>query len=67
MPPKVRDAIRLIERDGWYLARTRGSYRQFHHPDKRGTVTIAGRRSKDLSPAMRASIVKQAGLEKGAL
>lgn len=67
MPPKVRDAIRLVERDGWYLVRTRGSHRQFHHPDKRGTVTIAGRRSKDLSPTMRTSIVKQAGLEKGAL
>ena len=67
MPPKVRDAIRLIERDGWYLVRTRGSHRQFHHPAKRGTVTIAGSRSKDLSPAMRTSIVKQAGLEKGTL
>jgi hypothetical protein len=26
---KVRDAIKLIESDGWYLARTRGSHRQF--------------------------------------
>ncbi len=67
MPPKVRDAIRLVERDGWYLARTRGSHRHYHHPDKPGTVTIAGRPSKDLSPGMRASITKQAGLEKGTL
>jgi predicted RNA binding protein YcfA (HicA-like mRNA interferase family) len=39
---KVRDAIKLIESDGWYLARTRGSHRQFKHPKKRGLVTIAG-------------------------
>ena len=65
--PKVRDAIRIVQRDGWYLVRTRGSHRQYHHPEKRGTVTIAGRMSKDLSPAMRDSIAEQAGLDKGAL
>ena len=65
--PKVRDAIRVVERDGWYHVRTRGSHRHFCHSVKPGTVTIAGRMSKDLSPKMRDSIVKQAGLEKGAL
>ena len=29
---KVRDAIRLVEQDGWYHVRTRGSHRQFRHP-----------------------------------
>ena len=47
--------------------RTRGSHRQFCHPEKPGTVTIAGRMSKELSPKMRDSILKQAGIEKGAL
>ncbi|WP_419933104.1 type II toxin-antitoxin system HicA family toxin [Candidatus Poriferisodalis sp.] len=27
-------------RDGWAHARTRGSHRQFRHPDKPGAVTI---------------------------
>ena len=45
--PKVRDAIRLVERDGWSLMRTRGSHRQYRHPDKSGTVTIAGRPGDD--------------------
>ena len=67
MPPKVRDAIRVVQRDGWYLVRTRGSHRHFKHSTKPGTVTIAGRMSKDLSPAMQDSILKQAALEKGAL
>ena len=47
--------------------RTRGSHRPFCHPEKPGTVTIAGRMSKELSPRMRDSILKPAGLEKGAL
>ena len=40
--PKVRDAIQLVEEDGWQLARTRGSHRQFKHLTKRddGSVYI---------------------------
>jgi predicted RNA binding protein YcfA (HicA-like mRNA interferase family) len=29
---KVRELIRLIEDDGWFLVRTRGSHRQFTTP-----------------------------------
>jgi predicted RNA binding protein YcfA (HicA-like mRNA interferase family) len=59
---KVKDAIRLIEDVGWRLVRTRGSHRQFKHPNKPGLVTIAGRPSADLTPATAASILRQAGL-----
>ncbi|MDE2900719.1 MAG: type II toxin-antitoxin system HicA family toxin [Chloroflexota bacterium] len=57
---KVREAIRIVEQDGWYHVRTRGSHRHFHHPTKPGTVTIAGRPSKDLDPKTWESILKQA-------
>ncbi|MDA0264681.1 MAG: type II toxin-antitoxin system HicA family toxin [Chloroflexi bacterium] len=60
--PKVRDAIRAIQQDGWYLARTKGSHRQYKHPVKLGLVTIAGAMSHDLPPGTWNSIVKQAGL-----
>jgi predicted RNA binding protein YcfA (HicA-like mRNA interferase family) len=50
MPAKVREAIRLIEQDGWRLIETRGSHRQFKHPQKPGRVTIAGKLSADLAP-----------------
>ncbi|MBK6317285.1 MAG: type II toxin-antitoxin system HicA family toxin [Dehalococcoidia bacterium] len=40
--PKVRDAVRMIEDDGWHLLRTRGSHRQFVHPAKPGVVTVPG-------------------------
>jgi predicted RNA binding protein YcfA (HicA-like mRNA interferase family) len=63
MPTKVKDAIALIEQDGWRLAATRGSHRQFKHPVKAGRVTIAGKLSDDLAPGTFASILKQAGLK----
>jgi len=31
---KIRAVVRLIEDDGWYLARTEGSHRQYKHPVK---------------------------------
>jgi predicted RNA binding protein YcfA (HicA-like mRNA interferase family) len=60
---KVRDAIRLIEDDGWFQVATRGSHRQFKHPEKPGRVTIAGKPSDDLAPGTFNSILKQAGLK----
>lgn len=59
---KVREVIKLIEDDGWTLAATRGSHRQFKHPTKPGRVTIAGKPSDDLAPGTLNSILKQAGL-----
>lgn len=59
---KVRDAIKAIEQDGWVLVRTKGSHRQYHHPTKPGTVTIAGKPSLDLDPKTERSIRRQAGL-----
>jgi predicted RNA binding protein YcfA (HicA-like mRNA interferase family) len=61
--PKVREAIALIEADGWRVVRTKGSHRQFKHPTKAGRVTVAGHPSDDLAPGTFNSILKQAGLK----
>jgi predicted RNA binding protein YcfA (HicA-like mRNA interferase family) len=61
--PKVRDAIKLIEADGWHEVSTKGSHRQFKHPTKPGRVTVAGPPSDDLAPGTYNSILKQAGLK----
>ena len=63
--PKVRDAIRLVQEDGWQWVRTRGSHRHYRHPVKPGTVTIAGRPSTDLPPGTWNGIMKQAGIDRG--
>jgi len=59
---KVREVIRMLMADGWSLDRQRGSHRQFRHPDKPGTVTIAGKPGEDLKAGTVASILRQAGL-----
>lgn len=61
---KVRDVIKLIEADGWYLVTTKGSHRQYKHPKKTGRVTIAGHPNDDLAPGTQSSIFKQAQVEK---
>jgi predicted RNA binding protein YcfA (HicA-like mRNA interferase family) len=59
---KVREITREVEGDGWRLARQKGSHRQFHHPTKNGTLTIAGAPNDDVKPGALASIRRQAGL-----
>jgi predicted RNA binding protein YcfA (HicA-like mRNA interferase family) len=61
---KVKELIAMLEADGWYQVRMKGSHRQFHHPTKRGTVTVAGKPSVDVPPGTLNSALKQAGLKK---
>ena len=60
---KVRKVIQVIEDDDWYLARTKGSHRQYKHNEKPGLVTIPGKLNDDLAPGTLNSILKQAGLK----
>jgi predicted RNA binding protein YcfA (HicA-like mRNA interferase family) len=60
---KVREVLRLIEQDGWYLVRTRGSHGQYKHPVKPGLVTLPGKPGDDLAPGTLNSVLKQAGLK----
>jgi len=62
VPRKVRDLIKLVEADGWYLVGQTGSHRQYKHQIKRGRVTIAGKPSEDVHPGTEKSILRQAGL-----
>ena len=61
---KVRDVIKMLEKDGWYLERTRGSHRQFKNSAKPGLVTVPGKPGDDLGLGTLNSILKQAGLKK---
>jgi predicted RNA binding protein YcfA (HicA-like mRNA interferase family) len=64
VPLKVREIIRLIEADGWYLVTIVGSHRQYKHPAKPGRVTIAGKLSAELPPGTERSIMRQARLDR---
>ncbi|MGR6652450.1 type II toxin-antitoxin system HicA family toxin [Pseudomonas mosselii] len=52
-----REMISVIEADGWYLVRSKGSHHHFKHPEKAGLVTIPHPK-KDLLPATAASILR---------
>jgi predicted RNA binding protein YcfA (HicA-like mRNA interferase family) len=60
---KVKDVIRRLEEEGWFLVATRGSHRQYKHPVRPGRVTVAGKPSDDLAPGTLNSILKQSGLK----
>jgi predicted RNA binding protein YcfA (HicA-like mRNA interferase family) len=61
---KVRDVLRLLRDDGWYLVVTEGSHRQFKHQTKLGRVTVPGKPNDDLPHGTLNSILKQAGLKR---
>jgi predicted RNA binding protein YcfA (HicA-like mRNA interferase family) len=61
---KVREILRLLSEDGWYLVATEGSHRQLKHPTKPGRTTVSGHPSDDIHPKTLKSILTQAGLNK---
>jgi len=61
---KVRELVSLLNADGWFQVRMKGSHRQFHHPTKTGTVTVSGKPSIDIPPGTLNGAIKQAGLKK---
>lgn len=60
---KVKEIIQIIESDGWFIVRQKGSHRQFRHKIKSGTVTIPGNMNDDLPPGTANSVLKQADLK----
>ncbi|HEX5420245.1 MAG TPA: type II toxin-antitoxin system HicA family toxin [Gammaproteobacteria bacterium] len=60
---KVREIMRLLREDGWFVVRMRGSHRQLKHRHKPGRVTVAGFDGDDLAPGTVNSILKQARLK----
>jgi predicted RNA binding protein YcfA (HicA-like mRNA interferase family) len=63
LPKKVREVVAILEAAGWVEVRQRGSHRQFKHPDRPATVTVAGKASQTLSAGTLASIRRKSGLD----
>jgi predicted RNA binding protein YcfA (HicA-like mRNA interferase family) len=60
---KVRDVLKLLKEDGWFLVVTEGSHRQYKHSTKSGRVTVPGKPNDDLPIGTLNSILRQAGLK----
>lgn len=60
---KVKEVIQLIESDGWFFVRQKGSHKQYRHATKNGTVTIPGNLNDELPAGTLASIFRQVNLK----
>ena len=60
---KYREFIRRIEMDGWVWTRTTGSHRHYHHPQKAGTVTVAGIGNVDIPKGTPQRYAQTSGVE----
>jgi predicted RNA binding protein YcfA (HicA-like mRNA interferase family) len=60
---KSREVIRLLEAKGWVCVRTKGSHRQYRHPQKPEIITVPDHAGVDLKPGTLNSILKKAGLK----
>lgn len=57
---KVRELIKMIERDGWTQARTRGSHRRFARSVEPGTVAASDQAGTGVPPATLNGVLEQA-------
>jgi predicted RNA binding protein YcfA (HicA-like mRNA interferase family) len=61
---KVKAVIQLIENDGWYFTRQKGSHMVFKHPFKQGIVVVPNHGlNHDVPIGTLNSILKQAELK----
>ena len=64
MIKKVREMIKMIEADGWFLHAQEGSHKQYKHLIKKGRVTVPDHgKNDDLDHNVAKSIMIQAGLK----
>ncbi|HLZ57681.1 MAG TPA: type II toxin-antitoxin system HicA family toxin [Ktedonosporobacter sp.] len=61
---KVRDVVKCVEEDGWYLIRIRGDHRHYKHPVKKGIVTISGQLGKDMPVGTLLNVFRQAQIDR---
>jgi predicted RNA binding protein YcfA (HicA-like mRNA interferase family) len=62
VPLKVREVIKLLERNGWRHVRTSGDHRIFENADGRTTV-VAGKLGEDIPRGTYRGILRQTGIE----
>lgn len=60
---KYREIIKLLERDGWFQDRQKGSHKQYKHNLKKGLVTISGKENQDIPIGILKSILRQSQIK----
>lgn len=57
-----KDALKALQRAGFYIVRTHGSHHYLYHRDKDVLVTVPIHAGRTVAPKTLQSILKQAGL-----
>ena len=57
-----RTIIAILKANGWFEVRCQGDHHQFHHPSRKGTVTVQ-HPDKDIPIRTVRSIERQSGLK----
>ncbi|WP_375445742.1 type II toxin-antitoxin system HicA family toxin [uncultured Fibrella sp.] len=60
---KASEVIKLIEKQGWYEVRQRGSHRIYKHDSIQKIITVPEHGKDDLKPGLLSSILKTAGVK----
>ncbi len=58
----ANELIKILENDGWYFVRQKGSHKTFKHDFKEKLVTVPDHGKKELGKGLVHSILKKAGL-----
>jgi predicted RNA binding protein YcfA (HicA-like mRNA interferase family) len=59
---KVKQLIRILEKDGWTEVRSKGGHRFFRHPSKKGFIIVPHHGNRDITKGLIIKILKDAGL-----
>lgn len=57
------EVIKILIKDGWFEVHRVGSHIKYNHPSKKGYVTVAHHKGKDIPKGTLNKIWKQAGLK----
>ena len=60
---RPRQLVRVLEKKGWKLARSKGSHHHFTRPDSRNVITVAVH-AKDLKRGTLSGILADAGIDR---
>jgi len=62
VPLKIREVIKLLEKNGGRLVRKKGDHRVFRNDEGKTTV-ISGKTSDDVRPGTYGAILRQTGIK----
>ena len=60
---KYNELIRILERDGWYIMRQKGSHIIMQHREKEGQLTVPFHSGKEVKGGLLKAILKQADIK----